>query len=91
MLSHRLPPVRSGFTLRPVSSPSEIYIRVEGRNGQSWRVVKALRKAEDLFEIVSDAPPPPGETWQFAPGDTVRCKPYELTDHDVVLVACEKV
>ncbi len=66
---------------------SQIYIRVEGKGGPSWRPVQAARVEENVDRILEG--PGPGESWPFGKGDVVRCRPFELTDHDLVLVAHE--
>jgi len=69
----------------------EIYVSVGTRGGKSWRPVSAILRRDDIYEILGRNPAPGVEEWPFASGDLVRCKPYELTDKDVVLVAYEKV
>ena len=69
----------------------QIYIRVTGSRGPAWRPVEAERIEGDVYRITGSATPASGESWEFASQDLVRCKPYELTDDDVVMVAFEKV
>ncbi|HZI95388.1 MAG TPA: hypothetical protein VFE84_14175 [Patescibacteria group bacterium] len=68
----------------------DIYITVTRNNADSWKPVKAVHRGEDVYEIVGSNTSPAGETWRYSTGDFVRCKPYDLTDNDVVLVAWEK-
>jgi hypothetical protein len=72
----------------------EIYISVITKTGKVWRPVSAVLRRDDIYQIVGKNPSPGGaggEQWPFETGDLVRCKPYELTDSDLVLVAYEKV
>lgn len=66
-----------------------IYVRVTGAAGEAWRPARALQHPGDIYEIL-DVSLLPGETGRFAAGDRVTCRPYELTDHDIVRVAHER-
>jgi hypothetical protein len=66
-----------------------IYVRVTGTAGEAWRPARALLHPGEVYEIL-DVSLQPGETGRFAAGDRVTCRPYELTDHDIVRVAHEK-
>ena len=74
-----------------MSGETTIYIRVTTRGGPSWRPVAAARLGDDVYRILGKKSVVAGEEWPFEPGDVVRCKPYELTDNDLVLVAYEKI
>jgi len=67
---------------------TQIYVKVISASGEAWRPADALRLPEDVYEIVT-VRHEAGEKPQFAPGRRVRCRPYELTDHDLILVAHE--
>jgi hypothetical protein len=67
-----------------------IYISVEETSGSSWRPVDAIQRGENVYEIVGENPKPDMEKWPFNKGDFVECKPYELTDSDIILVAFAK-
>jgi len=67
----------------------QIYVRVTGPSGEAWRPARARPQPGDSFEIV-EVSLAPGETAQFGRGDRVTCRPYDLTDHDVVRVAHER-
>jgi hypothetical protein len=69
----------------------EIYISVGTKSGKTWRPVSAILRRDDIYEILGVNPAPGLEEWPFDTGDLVRCRPYELTDSDLVLVAYEKV
>ena len=73
-----------------MSDEIDIYITVTRNKVESWRSVKAVHRGGDVYEIIGSNTSPPGDVWRFTTGDFVRCKPYELTDNDVVLVAWEK-
>jgi hypothetical protein len=64
----------------------QIYVRVAGPSGEAWRPARARPLPGDVFEIL-EVTLQPGETPKFRPGDRVTCRPYELTDHDLVRVA----
>jgi hypothetical protein len=66
-----------------------IYVQVNGPEGTAWRPARALLHDGGVYEI-TDVSLQAGETAQFGPGDRVTCRPYELTDHDLVHVARER-
>lgn len=66
---------------------NQVYVRTRGG---SWRPVPARKVGEDCWLILEEPGATDVRSWEFNPGDTVRCRPYELTDHDLVLVAYEK-
>lgn len=69
---------------------TEIYIRVFGAQGETWRSARAVHRGEDVYEIAESVPNAGKQTGCISPGDLVRCKLHELTDGDLVLVAFEK-
>ena len=69
----------------------QIYIYLLDEGTDVWRPVQALELDDGSFRIPSDAQVPDGETWEFNPGDTVRCEDRQLSDGKVALVACEKL
>ncbi len=71
-------------------SETQIYIRIEGASGSSWRPVQAVRVEENVYRILEGPEAGSAESWPFTAGDLVRCRPFELTDHDLVLVAYER-
>lgn len=72
-----------------MSEEVQIYVRVSGQAGEAWRPARALLHDGGIYEIL-DVALQPGETGRFAAGDRVTCRPYELTDHDIVRVAHER-
>jgi len=74
-----------------MAARTQVYIKIGAKAGPAWRPVDAEPLGRDLYRIVGSNPSPAVEPWPFSPGDVVRCEPYELTDSDVILVACEKV
>jgi hypothetical protein len=69
---------------------TEIYIRVIGAQGETWRSARAVHRSDDVYEITENVPNAGKQTGRLSSGDLVRCKPHELTDGDLVLVAFEK-
>ena len=69
---------------------TEIYIRVIGAQGETWRSARAVHRSDDVYEITESVPNAGKQTGCLSSGDLVRCKPHELTDGDLVLVAFEK-
>jgi len=69
---------------------TEIYIRVVEAQGEIWRSARAMHRGEDVYEIRESVPNAGKQTGSLSSGDLVRCKPHELTDGDLVLVAFEK-
>ena len=52
-----------------------------------WRSVRALRIANDIFEVIEHIPS--GESWKFAPFSRVRCRNRIFTDDEPGLEAFE--
>ena len=73
-----------------MSSTVQIYVKVSIAGcASAWRPAAAVAHPGDVYEIVSVAASP-GERPEFGAGDRVTCRPYELTDHDMVLVAHQR-
>jgi hypothetical protein len=49
-----------------------VYVALLDENVDVWRPAAAEQVAPDLFRLLG--PVPPGETWQFQPGEVVRCR-----------------
>ena len=68
----------------------EVYIKIVGEQGEAWKPVRAVHRGDDIYEIKGSDLSLAPEGWRYSPGDLVRCKPHDLTDSDVVLVAVER-
>ena len=69
---------------------THIYIRIGAGSDAAWQPVMAREVGDHLWLILPDADGRDTSEWEFRPGETVRCLPYELTDHDLVLKAVAK-
>jgi len=59
--------------LIPVRSEhSTVYVELLDEGTKCWRPVSAERLSEDTYRIEDTVPE--GESWQFQPGEIVRCK-----------------
>ena len=56
-----------------------IYVALVNEGVDAWRPVMAVRRADDLFEIISRNDDPEDEQWQFSSGSLVRCEPRQLS------------
>lgn len=54
-----------------------------------WRPVQAEQIADGVYRIVEGAPP--GEQWEFWPGEAVRCRRQRIMDSAEAMVAYERV
>ncbi len=68
-----------------------IYVALLDEGTDVWRPVDAIDRGGGLFEIPVDTTVPEDETWQFAPGSTIRCGFRQLSESGVVLVAEEGI
>ena len=68
-----------------MSVPEKIYIALLEEGIDVWRPVTAERVGPEAFRI--RGPVPDGETWEFQPGEVVRCEKKKLSDgvHDVAV------
>jgi hypothetical protein len=75
----------------PVSSgggkPTQIYLNLVGEGLAVLRSVQAEHVGKDYYLIVE--PVPPGESWEFQPGQVVRCQKRKLSSGRA-LVAVEE-
>src|SRR5260370_12243786 len=69
---------------------ASIYMYLMDEGVDVWRPVEAIRLAESIYQIKLESVVPESETWQFLPGDMVRCEQRELSSGKH-LVAIEKV
>jgi hypothetical protein len=65
-----------------VGSPAEIYVKLLEEAVDVWRPVEARYLYGSVYRI-ADEPPDTTETWQFAPGSLVLCRPLDLGDGPV--------
>jgi hypothetical protein len=54
-----------------------------------WRPVQAEPVADGVYRIVEAVPP--GEQWEFWPGETVRCRRRPIMASAEAMVAYERV
>jgi hypothetical protein len=67
-----------------------IFVSLLGEGTPVWRPVSADHIREDVYRIVS-SPFDDTETWQFIPGDTVRCREQTFTGGETGLAAYERI
>jgi hypothetical protein len=73
---------------KATSTAVHIYLLDEGVD--VWRPVDAILVRESVYQISSECAIPKTESWQFLPGDTVRCEEKRLS-RGMCLAAMEKV
>ncbi len=56
-----------------------IYVALLGEGVDAWRPVAATNEGGSVY-VISDAPAPPDEEWEFAPGSRVRCETRPLSE-----------
>jgi hypothetical protein len=71
----------------PQGKPALIYVTLVGEGLNVLRSVNAEHLGRDYYRIVDVMPE--GETWQFQPGQVVRCKKQNLSSGKA-LVAIEE-
>lgn len=71
----------------PPAPQMDIYVTLVGEGLNLMRTVKAEHVGRDFYKIVE--PMPEGETWEFTPGQVVRCKKRNLSTGKA-LVAVEE-
>ena len=54
-----------------------VYIPLTDEGVNVWRPVQAEHVGGDLYRLTGQ--PPDGETWAFALGDVVKCRPQTLS------------
>lgn len=67
-----------------------IYIELLDDGVEVWRPVKAERRQDGLYRILSTLPDET-ETWMFPPGSVVRCEEKTFSGGGKGLVARERV
>ena len=76
--------------MREKSAVTTIYVYILDEGTTVWRPVDATRVQENIYQINRENAIPVTETWQFMPGDIVRCEETELSEGKC-LVAIEKL
>jgi hypothetical protein len=64
-----------------------IYMPLVEDGTDCWRPVRAMRIAEEIFEVIEQIPP--NESWKFAPFSRVRCRNRIFTNGEAGLEAFE--
>jgi hypothetical protein len=77
----------------PSTELTTIYVYLLDEGVDCWRPIDAVKRGDNLYEIVSKNPDPEDEKWEFSTGDVVRCVLKTLMDRQPheSLVAIEKV
>lgn len=65
-----------------------ICVRRLDEGPHAWRPVQAEQIADGLYRIVDAIPP--GEQWEFFPGEIVRCRRQRIMAGAEALVAFER-
>jgi hypothetical protein len=71
----------------PAGKQTEIFVSLVGEGLNVFRRIRAEHMGRDFYRIVDEMPA--GETWQFQPGQIVRCKKTKLSSGKA-LVAFEE-
>jgi hypothetical protein len=61
----------------PRGKETEIYVALVGEGLNLMRTVRAEHVGRDFYKIIEEMPE--GETWEFTPGQVVRCKKRSLS------------
>jgi hypothetical protein len=61
----------------PRGKETEIYVALVGEGLNLMRTVRAEHVGRDFYKIIEEMPD--GETWEFTPGQVVRCKKRNLS------------
>lgn len=70
------------------STITMIYMYLLDEGTDVWRPVEAIFIRDSIYQINPDAVIPETETWQFLPGDIVRCEGKHLSKgNSIVAVA----
>ncbi len=72
------------------SNITTIYVYLLNEGTDVWRPVDAIHIKGNIYQIKSESIIPETETWQFLPGDIVRCEEKRLSKGNSI-VAVEKV
>ena len=70
-----------------MARPSTVFVALLDEGTAAWRPVTAEPLAHGLFRLIG--PVPDGESWEFQPGEVVRCVERTFSDGSCRLVAVE--
>lgn len=73
-----------------MSKPTQIYIALLNEGVDVWRAVQAEHEADNVYRILSQPYDRLTESWQFEPGDVVRCEIVE-SHEGPILAATQNV
>ena len=62
----------------PAGKETLIYLNLVGEGLNVLRTVRSEHLGRDFYRILDDMPE--GETWEFLPGQVVRCKKQKLSN-----------
>jgi hypothetical protein len=68
----------------------QIYVALLGEGVDVWRQVQPEHINHDIYRIIDQPYDRSIESWEFEPGNVVRCKMIESSD-GLILAAIEKV
>ncbi|MAY75027.1 MAG: hypothetical protein CMJ31_09995 [Phycisphaerae bacterium] len=74
---------------RAVSSSTQIYVELIDEAVLVWRPVQAVHLRDSVYRISTQDYDREDETWEFEPGDVVRCENVNSSDGPI-LVAIER-
>jgi hypothetical protein len=77
----------------PLVLPDEvtIFVAIQDEGVYVWRPVNGLPASKEVYLIPPDIRVPEDETWQFLPGEFVRCENISFADGEGGLAAVERV
>jgi hypothetical protein len=71
-----------------LASPSEVYVALMNEGTAVWRPVPAEQVGPGVFRLGAQVPE--GESWEFGPGEVVRCEWRLFSGGETRLVAVER-
>lgn len=74
-----------------IENTAEIFVTLLEENVSVYRPVKAVALGDDIYKIVSEAPKPDEERWEYTTGDVVRCRVHRFEGGETGLLAVERV
>jgi hypothetical protein len=73
------------------SKTVQIYVALLNEGTDVWRPVQAVTVEESIYQVAPEQEPDSDETWEFQPGDFVRCELKTFSDGQDVMTATEIV